>query len=377
MTLQNQVQSATETTVDQYRFLREMGLAVVKTQTKPTRPGKQPKDIWEISGVNLRKYEPILRDEMGLKMWKGKFTSWVDPVGELCELVKANEGLSIGEIQEYAAERSEVRAERLEDRAEHHAKVSDELWERGRQMMDGVPFGQPILVGHHSERGHRNLLKKTDNICRKSVGEHKYAKELERRSEGAERRARMKSAETCTLEYAGNRLKEAKAELNTCDRSLTIQPLDFAIYRGPGQDYQGMRVQVRVIKGNRCGVCVSVPEGVSGSDWSWPKISCNLEDLESYLSEDRRLDLQNRKANAIEAIDFWTEIVKQKGGEQYSSLTIKKGDWVEYWDGIRQVVRVNQKTVTVQTQYSWTDKVEYTKLRRHMTAEQYAELNPS
>ena len=33
----------------------------------------------------------------------------------------------------------------------------------------GIPFGQPILVGHHSERRHRRAIERADNAMRRSV----------------------------------------------------------------------------------------------------------------------------------------------------------------------------------------------------------------
>ncbi len=61
-------------------------------------------------------------------------------------------------------ERHENRAERAEDRASAARSRSDSL-------VAGIPFGQPILVGHHSERGHRNALRKSQDAMFRSVDE--------------------------------------------------------------------------------------------------------------------------------------------------------------------------------------------------------------
>lgn len=53
-------------------------------------------------------------------------------------------------------ERREAKAERLRGWAEKRAEKADAALEQARTMADGIPFGQPILVGHHSEGRDRN-----------------------------------------------------------------------------------------------------------------------------------------------------------------------------------------------------------------------------
>jgi len=82
-------------------------------------------------------------------------------------------------------------AERTSERAEKHEAASTAAGRRAdlREEVSGIPLGQPILVGHHSERRHRAALERADRAMRKSVEESKYAARLEARAESAERRA--------------------------------------------------------------------------------------------------------------------------------------------------------------------------------------------
>ena len=52
-------------------------------------------------------------------------------------------------------ERQERRRERLEQRAEAAEKEAQRRFETADTMAKSIPFGQPILVGHHSEKGDR------------------------------------------------------------------------------------------------------------------------------------------------------------------------------------------------------------------------------
>jgi hypothetical protein len=65
--------------------------------------------------------------------------------------------------------KQQERKERYEELAESHRKRSNERYNEARKIGSLIPFGQPILVGHHSERGHRSALKKIDNNMRKSI----------------------------------------------------------------------------------------------------------------------------------------------------------------------------------------------------------------
>lgn len=52
-------------------------------------------------------------------------------------------------------ERLEAKAEKRREWAGGRETKSEAAHEGVRQIADGIPFGQPILVGHHSERGAR------------------------------------------------------------------------------------------------------------------------------------------------------------------------------------------------------------------------------
>jgi Domain of unknown function (DUF3560) len=74
------------------------------------------------------------------------------------------------------------RKQRLAAAAENAARESTAAFQRSNSYTDGIPMGQPILVGHHSEKRHRNALKKSDNAMRKAVEASKHAEELRGRA---------------------------------------------------------------------------------------------------------------------------------------------------------------------------------------------------
>ena len=81
------------------------------------------------------------------------------------------------------SERQERKKARLQKRAEKAKQEADQAYETTDRIAKSIPFGQPILVGHHSERGHRADLERIDRGMRKAIDKNREAEELLRRAE--------------------------------------------------------------------------------------------------------------------------------------------------------------------------------------------------
>lgn len=81
----------------------------------------------------------------------------------------------------------EARIERMRARA---SKADTIARENGLDLYgetkSGIPLGQPILVGHHSERRHRNALKRIEAKVRKGFEAGREAERLRERADAAE-----------------------------------------------------------------------------------------------------------------------------------------------------------------------------------------------
>ncbi|HHQ4546889.1 TPA: DUF3560 domain-containing protein [Aeromonas veronii] len=78
--------------------------------------------------------------------------------------------------------RVEAKRGRLQVRAIKANKESDQRWVAANSAVAGIVFGQPILVGHHSERKHRRALERSDQAMRQSIALDHKAKRLESRA---------------------------------------------------------------------------------------------------------------------------------------------------------------------------------------------------
>ena len=77
----------------------------------------------------------------------------------------------------------EARRERYEDRAASASQASDATYQKARDMASVIPFGQPILVGHHSERRDRNYRDKIHTTFGKSFALQDKANHYARKAE--------------------------------------------------------------------------------------------------------------------------------------------------------------------------------------------------
>lgn len=115
---------------------------------------------------------------------------------------------------EAVAEKATAKAERLEGWADSNARKADERQQRSRDATAGIPFGQPILVVHHSAKRHRNALKRSRNNMDKAVEHSNEAKHQEAKAA----RQRSKAAEALRR---GDGPRYRKADLEPGDRLVT------------------------------------------------------------------------------------------------------------------------------------------------------------
>lgn len=99
----------------------------------------------------------------------------------------------IGDEDNTLVERAAERADRFEDYS--HSRASDAQAARaGVEAIAGnIPFGQPILVGHHSERRARMDAQKIENGMRRAVDMWETADYWKRRAAGALHHAEYKA----------------------------------------------------------------------------------------------------------------------------------------------------------------------------------------
>jgi len=126
----------------------------------------------------------------------------------------------IGDEDTALVDRAEERADRFETYSENRTKDAERAHQAVARIADGIPLGQPILIGHHSERHARRDAEKIENGMRKAVKMWDTAKYWESRAAGAIRHAKYKERP----DVRARRIKTIEAELRKEIASFTPDP---------------------------------------------------------------------------------------------------------------------------------------------------------
>jgi hypothetical protein len=113
-------------------------------------------------------------------------------------------------MNQFEAKRA-ARAERLRERAEKKEAESAAAHANVDRIANVIPLGQPILVGHHSERRHRRDLARIDRGMRRSIEASKEAAELRRRADAADDNEAIFSDDPDAIAKLRVKLAEAEA----------------------------------------------------------------------------------------------------------------------------------------------------------------------
>ncbi|MGN6561026.1 MAG: DUF3560 domain-containing protein [Thermomicrobiales bacterium] len=79
-------------------------------------------------------------------------------------------------------ERRQRRVEQLEIWADKREAKAEQAATRAAEIVAPIPFGQPILVGHHSEAMHRRALDRHDSAMRQSFEHQEKAERMQEKA---------------------------------------------------------------------------------------------------------------------------------------------------------------------------------------------------
>ncbi len=104
-------------------------------------------------------------------------------------------------------QRKERRIENAEQQAAKNQQESEQLFAKAKQMSSVIPFGQPILVGHHSEGRDRKYRGKIERTFEKSFEAEEKASYYENKAETIKNNPSIFSDDPQALEKLETKLK--------------------------------------------------------------------------------------------------------------------------------------------------------------------------
>lgn len=108
------------------------------------------------------------------------------------------------------ADRRQERIDRYRDRADAARTNSGALLNEARTMADVIPFGQPILVGHHSEQRDRNYRNRIHNKFGKAFSEGNRADYWDGRAAAAESNGAISSDDPEAVTQLAEKIADAE-----------------------------------------------------------------------------------------------------------------------------------------------------------------------
>lgn len=166
-------------------ILAAAGLTITEGMTTPSRPGKKPRPVWEVRG-NVAPWEPLFKG-LGGRPWRGAMSFFDDPTDAIADAI-ASENADETLTGTYR-ERREARAERLREWSSKRERKSAAAFNTARTIADAIPFGQPILVGHHSEKRARRDQSRIHSNMSKGCEHADKAREMASRADNIEHAA--------------------------------------------------------------------------------------------------------------------------------------------------------------------------------------------
>lgn len=137
----------------------------------------------------------------------------------------------IGDEDTSLVERAEQRADRFEDYSDRRAQDAAAARKTVATIMDGIPLGQPILVGHHSERRARKDAQRIEDGMRRAVKLWDTSTYWQSRAAGAIRAAKYKERPDVRhrrikgLESDKRKAERTKAEAEAYQRAWSREDL--------------------------------------------------------------------------------------------------------------------------------------------------------
>ncbi|OUS97387.1 DUF3560 domain-containing protein [Rhodococcus sp. NCIMB 12038] len=239
----------------------------------------------------------------------------------------------VADVEADKITRQEDRVDALNAKADRKASDADDAWDAERAAYAALPEGgEPIKIGHHSERRHRAAIDKAWNTLGKAVHAERDAATARGRADAAARTTDHRYAP----QTVARRIDKLAAELRGLERNRDGYSRTLHTNKQTGEKY--------------------------------------TEDHAPASGADRERALDEIE-HTSEKLAYWQGVRAQQIADGtvtlYSRDVIAKGDHVFYVGQWNEVVKVNAKTVTIRSIVGggWNDRIAYSEIRNLRDAE--------
>ena len=262
----------------------------------------------------------------------------------------------VGDEDRSLSDRAEDRAERFEDYSDKRTSDAEAARQAVSAIADNSPFGQPILVGHHSERHARKDAQRIENGMRKAVKMWETAEYWKQRAANAIQHAKYKELPS----VRARRIKSLEADKRKQDRVKAEAEKWLRLWTGEALTIETARRLANVCHMTVCRDAAA-PYGWTAWDVLRPDeerySSCpgwTVEQVQDVARKSYPRQIEHA-ARWIAHIDnrlaYERAMLGDAGGLASDRKTLEKGGAVQCWasprGGWSYVQKVNKVSVTV------------------------------
>ena len=214
----------------------------------------------------------------------------------------------IGDEDKTLTERAEERAERFDEYHDNRKAEAERAYAASTELAGSIPLGQPILVGHHSERRARKDAERIRDTMTKAVKLWKTATYWTDRAEGAIRHAKYKELPS----VRARRIKKIEADKRAVERSLAKSAACLKLWES----------------------CVSLDQAklICGRTEAGYLPTAKHPTLDQYLHPSDVLPFDDRSDYAKEHYPTWTlDQVKDQARKVYGRRE-RTDRWIEHYE---------------------------------------------
>jgi len=121
----------------------------------------------------------------------------------------AFEPLTGDALRAYRQAKADRKAERIGARAEKKSALAESLFEKEHRIADMIPFGQPVLCGHHSQRRHERDIERMNSLSSKACAAYQEGQHLARVAERLSRPVAIKGDAEARHEAHRQKIRES------------------------------------------------------------------------------------------------------------------------------------------------------------------------
>ncbi|WP_024516992.1 DUF3560 domain-containing protein [Bradyrhizobium sp. Tv2a-2] len=295
-----------------------------------------------------------------------------DLLTELCE--------EIGDEDTSLIDRAEERAERFEDYSDKRMADANRAKATVDAIADNIPLGQPILVGHHSEKHARRDAERIENGMRKAVKMWRTSQYWTARAAGAVRHAKYKELP----EVRARRIKTIEADKRKSERSKAESEMWLKLWTACGGEADAdKQMKIAIAIADRCWLHLPRKEGDKPDFDQRPTASDGLTNRYPNLYAPRTVAevVEHAKRvypRSIEQCDRWIEHYDNRLAYERAMLEEQGATQLLAPKPRRELMpllnyRATGGAITTENQYDRGRTITYPQVE--MTKAEYAKIN--